>query len=1021
MKFRLVMTLRPRIATWLAAGALAASAPVPLRGAPQHAQRVACGAPHTVQETLFLHKQRLAQDRPSARAQTLDPPPPDRVGEIALIEATPEILLPPNPLDLTGRRVTIVPGPSGFTITGDALAAGTTVEEAGLPIDIGDDDFAVVELPFPFPYYGGEYTRGFVHSDGNFTFVQADASVAPRSYSRAVTGPPRIAPFFADLDPSRSGRVRMAVVGDRVLLTWYEVPLWTGTGTGIAQTFQLALESDGKIEFRYGEVAAPDGIVGIFPGISDRDAAAVDWSGSESTSVPDDPILAEVFSGERGLDALATARAFFRAHEDAYDTLVLFNDLGLPVGPSSLAVAWPVRNEIEGIGKPPSDIGAAFGSPRRLSTFVNMGAVSDYPASALAPLPGSPSDSLLTVLAHELGHRFLAYAPWRDPETGSTSMALLRPDRAHWRFYFNSGASVLDGNWIRDHGADASPRFETVAATQAYSQLDQYFMGFVDPSEIAATFLVVDPYDDQGPGQATRGPEVGVRFDGMRKEVRIEDIISAAGPRRPDASVAQRHFRYGFLLLVDDAESPDPASIRKLNLLRTYWRMFGNVHFGDKASSATELVKMLHLTTWPAGGVLSGGSGTARIIISEPRDTDLAVFVTAQEPVATVPATVVIPAGQVFAEFRIEGSEPGTTTLTARAADAGYDTAVTRLNVKDGPAGLKLEALHAEELQGVAAPFRLDYRVTDENRVPYSGVGLEFMGSVAGDDAILDVTTDFEGRAGIEWQPGDGEGTQVLSAGIKGLTEVRVPTNASPAPQTPSLDASATVNAASGEGAPAEGGFAPGSLVTIQGADLTTTTSVASALDASANPSLPYELDGTRVHVGGVAVPLVRAAPDQITFQLPFEIAGDSAQLLVAGANGRSDPVTIPLSAAQPGLFPDRVGGPPGTGAEVAAPGESSLTAGGSLYAYGTGLGAVEPAGRTGRTGLAMPPQLVLGETTAHVDGQEVSVSSSKLSSSEAGVYEVVITLPDGLEPGAHTLTVAVDGVESNEVEFASE
>ncbi len=404
--------LRPIVVAWLLASALAANAPVRLLGATQHNERVACGSLHSVHETVFVHRQELLHQPESNRSQAHGESSPVQSGDIALIEATPEILVSPNQVDLSGRRLTIATGPDGFIITGGTLPARSAVAGLGLPINLGDDDFAAVELPFSFPFYGAEYNRGFVHSDGNLTFVYPDSASTPRSYSRAMLGPPRIAPLFRDLDPSQSGGVRMAVEGGSARPTWHEVPLFTNAGVGSGQTFQVVLQSDGRIEFRYGHLDTADGVVGIFPGIADRNAVPVDWSSSETTTVPDHPILAEVFSDEPKLDDLAIAHAFFRAHEDACDTLVLFNDIGLEFGDGSVAYAAPIRNDIEGIGSPLVDDGARFGSARRLSSFVNMGAVSSYTASPVAPLPNVPGGSMLVVLAHALGHRFLAYAPY---------------------------------------------------------------------------------------------------------------------------------------------------------------------------------------------------------------------------------------------------------------------------------------------------------------------------------------------------------------------------------------------------------------------------------------------------------------------------------------------------------------------------------------------------------------------------------------------------------------------------------
>ncbi len=1042
-----VMDLAFKWVAGVGAIALAASAPQPISAAPSHEGAVAvCGAPRSAEEVLFLHQQRLhLEDGPARvkddkvaidyedwqqfpllpevpRRQEISDQRPIRSGDIALIEATPALLRSPNLVDMSGRRVTITPGPSGFTVGGSALPAGTTVEVTGIPIDLEDDDFAVVEFPFAFPYYGEEYTRGFVHSDGNFSFVYPEWSRLERNYSRAAGGPPRITPFFQDLDPSEGGRVLAAVQGTSLTVTWYDVPLWQEFGLGNHQTFQMILESNGRIEFRYGSLDSPHGVVGVFPGVANRAAVYLDWSNTASTQIPGEPIIAEVFSDKTEMDEFAIVQDFFRHHEDSYDSVVLFNDLSLDASTASLAHAWPVRNNVEGIGEALLDYGPYFGSPRRLSAFVNMGAISDYPVSPLAPIPAIPESSLLTILAHELAHRFLAYTRWKDPVSGLDSRALLGRQLAHWSFYLNTDASVLEGNAITDHGPDASPRFETTAATQAFSQLDKYFMGFVDPSEVPATFLVQNATGGLHFGNASRSPESGVWFNGTRREVRIEDIIEAAGERRPDSTVSQRHFRYAFTLLVDDAESPDPASIRKLNQLRANWNTYVRVQLGEAATTATELVRMLHLSTFPAGGLIKGRTGTARVTIAEARYTDLTVSLDVQEAIASMPSSVVIPAGELFAEFSMGGSETGVTTLTARAAEPGYDTAVTRINVREDLSGLKL-VTQSRVVFGIAgenAAESLSYRVVDENRVPYSEIELEFDSSIAGGTPIPDAVTDFQGTATIEWPLADETGAQLLRASVKGEPTAFTLTKASVAQQEPSLLASGIVNAASGE-APSPGrGFAPGSLATIHGVGLAAETTEAETLLVFGNPTLPYSLGGTRVQVGGAASPILSAAPNEVTFQVPFEVAEGSADVVVATHYGRSEFTAIPISPVQPGLFPDRVGG--ATGASFVRPssGSGEARAGGQLYAYATGLGAVTPSATTGRPGQSLPPNRVVGTTTAWVDGQRVDVASAALATFEAGIYEVVLELPGTLVPGTHKLKIAVNGVESNEVEFES-
>ncbi len=1028
--------------------ALAALVSQPVWAAPDHEGPIAvCGTSRSPQEVLFLHQQRLHLEHGTApekntkvatkyedwqrfplppespRTLEIDSPRPIKSGDIALIEAAPALLRAPNQVDMSGRMVTIKPGPAGFTVQGSALSAGMAVEPTGIPIPMDDDDFAVVEFPFAFPYYEENYDRGFVHSDGNFTFVIPEASRRERNYSRAVGGPPRIAPFFQDLDPSQGGQVSTIVEGSSVTVTWYDIPLWQDTGLGSRQTFQMTLKSDGSIEFRYGSLDSPHGVVGIFPGPVDRDAVYVNWSDTAPETVPAGAIIAEVFSDKEGMDEFAIVQEFYRHHEDAYDTLILFNDLSLPASRASLAHAWPIRNYVEGIGDSIIDAGEYFGSPRRLAAFVNMGATSSYPASPLARISTLPDNSsLLTVLAHELGHRFLAYATWKDPESGLDSKDLLGRQSSHWSFYFNSDASVLEGNAIKDHGPDASPRFQTTASSQGYSQLDKYLMGLVAPSEVPATFLVQDAKGGVHFGNAARSPEPDVWFDGVRKEVRLEDIIAAAGERRPDSTVSQRQFRYAFLLLVDDAASPGQESIRRLNQLRGNWRAYARVQFGDAATTATELVRMLHLSTFPAGGLIQGSSGTARVIISEARDTDLTVLLDLRDAIATVPNSVVIPAGDLFAEFSLSGLEAGVTTLTARAAEPGYDTAATRLKVREGLSGLKLlsQSSGVYGIAGTAVTEPVQYRVLDENHVPYSGVELAFSASTSERIEIPSVVTDFSGRGTVEWPLGDRAGTQVLKAELKGEPSTFVLTTASVAEQQPWMVASGIVNAASGEAPSAGRGFAPGSLATIRGAGLAAETKSATTLLVFGNLALPRRLGGTQVQVGGAGAPLLSVAPGEVTFQIPFGVPAGSTDIVVKTPYGRSEFAAVQISPVQPGLFADRVGAAPRTGVLSQAGSGKLPMAGDDLYAYATGLGSVTPAATTGRSGQALPPNLVTGVTTAWVDDRSVDVRSSALAVFEAGVYEVVIALPDDLAAGTHTLKIAVDGVKSNEVQFDS-
>ena len=88
-------------------------------------------------------------------------------------------------------------------------------------LTLTDDDSAQVDVPFAFSFYGRTQTTAFVNSDGNVTFEEGDHASTERNVARLLTGPPRVAPFLADLDPTTGGRIyverrRRPVHGDVV-------------------------------------------------------------------------------------------------------------------------------------------------------------------------------------------------------------------------------------------------------------------------------------------------------------------------------------------------------------------------------------------------------------------------------------------------------------------------------------------------------------------------------------------------------------------------------------------------------------------------------------------------------------------------------------------------------------------------------------------------------------------------------------------------------------------------------------
>src|SRR4029453_17309624 len=155
------------------------------------------------------------------------------------------------------------------------------------------------------------------------------------------------------------------------------------------------------------------------------------------------------------------------------------------------------------------DTAADFGSAGNLKSVVVMDALTKYPASPTTKFLGE--NNTLSVMGQEVGHRWLAFLKFRDANN-RTSSALLGRDQAHWSFFMDSDASVMEGNDIEDLGGGS---FRTVDAVKRYSRLDQYLMGLVPPSAVPPFFYVESPNSTRTRESA---PSIGVSFTGTRRD-----------------------------------------------------------------------------------------------------------------------------------------------------------------------------------------------------------------------------------------------------------------------------------------------------------------------------------------------------------------------------------------------------------------------------------------------------------------------------------------------------------------------
>ncbi len=497
-------------------------------------------------DLLALHRSGSRELRAAAAEADAD----RDVDGIAVLEDRGDLVVRRNPLDLADTAVRLTPnGASGF----DPTPLGLGLEAGTVTLTVGDDDAVGVDLPFPFPFFGARYGRAFVHSDGTVSFGAPDVRPGGRGLGSLLVGPPRVAALFADLAPAAGGRIAVSVMPERAVVSWSDVP---EAGSDRRNSFSITLHAAGTIDLVYGRLETPDAVVGVVPGGAAAFTAA-DLSKGEPRGAGG--ALAERFSARDHLDLVAATARFLRGHGDVFDQLVVYTTRPLNPQPESLAFQVNVSNDVRGIGLDLRDDSGAWGSAGVLASVVYMDTIDSY-----AEVDG------FELLGHEVGHRWLARLRFRDAG-GSASSALLGRGGTHWSFFLDTAASVLEGNALTEHGPGA---FETTAIVTGYGALDLYAMGLVSAAEVPPFFYVAEAGDfyPRRTFSASSGPEVGVRFTGLRRDVTIEDVIAVEGPRVPDAAQAPHRLRQAFVLVAD---SEAPASAPRVAALSRIRARFG--------------------------------------------------------------------------------------------------------------------------------------------------------------------------------------------------------------------------------------------------------------------------------------------------------------------------------------------------------------------------------------------------------------------------------------------------------------
>ena len=225
----------------------------------------------------------------------------------------------------------------------------------------------------------------------------------------------------------------------------------------------------------------------------------------------------------------------------------------------------------------------------------------------------------------------------------------------------------------------------------------------------------------------------------------------------------------------------------------------------------------------------------------------------------------------------------------------------------------------------------------------------------------------------------------------------------------PSFTSAGVVN-----GASFKGPVAPGSIVSIFGANL-------GATESARQLPLPSMLGGVCVTANQTSVPLFYTSPTQINAQLPAELATGRVTLTVRSRDtGRvSSSIAVQVNAAAPGVFTMSAGGRTQaalfhaddfTPVTPKDPGKRDK----DLILFATGLGKVNPAVASGAAASDKPLSATSQEVTVTIGGHGMIVSYAGLAPGYVGLYQINLRVPgDRVQGDSLPVVVTIGGVSS--------
>lgn len=244
---------------------------------------------------------------------------------------------------------------------------------------------------------------------------------------------------------------------------------------------------------------------------------------------------------------------------------------------------------------------------------------------------------------------------------------------------------------------------------------------------------------------------------------------------------------------------------------------------------------------------------------------------------------------------------------------------------------------------------------------------------------------------------------------------------AAAAPPKPSIRTErGVVNAAS-----LQPGIAPSSWITISGTNLSATTRTWTPADFQ-DGAPPTSLDGVSVSINGKAAFVQSISPARVTVLAAADDAVGPVEVRVTTNGAASDPASVELLPLSPALFVNSDGKhvlmtPPGESLIAqpdlmpsVKPQKTTAQPGESILLYGVGFGPTDPdlpVAAITNSDEVLPA--VMNPLTVTIGGVPADISQATLVPGTLHLYQLVITVPQGLTDGDQPIVAQIAGASS--------